>query len=892
MIIKAMTHFKSILTFTFVILSLSHPALAKKSTKKEDTTQSVYSNIALRNLGSAHTGGRISDFAVVPGHPEQYYVGVAAGGVWKTENSGTTWTPIFDTYGSYAIGVVELDPNNSNILWVGTGENNAQRSVADGDGVYKSIDGGKNFKNMGLKNSGHISQILIDPRDSNVIYVAAQGPLWSDGGDRGLYKSIDGGENWSRILEIDKFTGINEVVFNGANPDELIASSYQRRRHVWTLINGGPGSAIHKTTNAGKTWTKLTGGLPSGELGRIGLASSSSEPKTVYAIIEANKKDKGVYRTTDFGESWEKRSDYLTSSPQYYQEMVVDPINPDRLFITDTFSKMSVDGGKTFKSLAFKARHVDDHALWVNEEHTNHIRIGGDGGVYESFDNGQHWKHLRNLPLTQFYRIAVDNELPFYNVYGGTQDNNTLGTAVRNTSQEGITNSDWWVTFGGDGFEPAVDPTNPNIVYSQAQYGFLARIDRETREQVLITPQPPAGENDYRWNWNSPLLISPHSNTTLFYGAEKLFRSNDRGESWQAISDDLSQNLDRNKLEVMGRIWSIDAIAKNDSTSTFGSLIALDESKLQKDLIAVGSDDGLIHVTENGGGKWQRYSKFSDVPEMSLVEDLLFSQHDKDVLYAVFDNHKRGDAKPYLLKSSNKGKSWKSISSNLPKRGTVHTIVEDHIDKNLLFVGTEYGLFFTQDGGKHWSPLKGKFPTIAVRDLEIQSRESDLLVGTFGRGIYILDDYSLLRTKESDLNNVEATIFPIKDTALFIKTRRWGGYSSDKGMMGDQFFIADNPDYGVTISYYLRDGFKTLKAKRTSKEAKLLKDGQDTPYPSWSALASEANEEAPSVWLQVKDSRGNDIRRVAAKSTEGLHRVAWDFRLESINPVEITQQPV
>ncbi|MFT5520384.1 MAG: photosystem II stability/assembly factor-like uncharacterized protein [Enterobacterales bacterium] len=887
MIIKTIKHFKITLIFTVVILALSHPALAKNNTNKDDTTKSAYSDIPLRNLGSAHTGGRISDFAVVPGHPEQYYVGVAAGGVWKTENSGTTWTPIFDKYASYAIGVVELDPNNSNVLWVGTGENNAQRSVADGDGVYKSVDGGKSFKNMGLKNSGHISQILIDPRDSNVIYVAAQGPLWSDGGDRGLYKSIDGGENWSQILKIDKFTGINEVVFNADNPDELIASSYQRRRHVWTLINGGPGSAIHKTTDAGKTWKKLAGGLPSSELGRIGLASSTSDPLTVYAIIEANKKDKGVYRTTNFGESWEKRSDYLTTSPQYYQEMVVDPVNPERLFITDTFSKVSVDGGKTFKSLAFKARHVDDHALWVNEEHTNHIRIGGDGGIYESFDNGQHWKHLRNLPITQFYRIAVDNDLPFYNVYGGTQDNNTLGTAVRNTSQEGITNSDWWITLGGDGFEPAIDPTNPNIVYSQYQYGGLARIDRETREKVYITPQPAAGENDYRWNWNSPLLISPHNHKTIYYGAEKLFRSDDRGESWKAISEDLSQNLDRNKLKVMGRVWSIDAIAKNDSTSTFGSLIALDESKLQKDLIAVGSDDGLIHVTENGGEKWQRYSKFSNVPKMSLVEDMVFSQHDKDVLYAVFDNHKRGDAKPYVLKSSNKGKSWKSISSNLPKRGTVHTIVEDHIDKNLLFVGTEYGLFFTQDGGGNWSALKGKFPTIAVRDLEIQARESDLLVGTFGRGIYILDDYSLLRTKESTLKDTEAKLFPVKDTALFIKTRRWGGYSSDKGMMGDQFFIADNPDYGVTFSYYMRDGLKSIKDKRTSKEAKLLKAGKDTPYPSWEALKNEANEEVPSVWLQVKDSNGNAIRRVEAKSTKGLHRVAWDFRLESINPIEI-----
>ncbi|WIO73832.1 glycosyl hydrolase [Porticoccaceae bacterium LTM1] len=866
----------------FISTAAVMPALADV----EDNSSS-FSSIKLRNIGSAHTGGRIADFAVVPGKPHTYFVGVAAGGVWKTENAGTTWTPIFDNYGSYAIGVVELDPNNPDVVWVGTGENNAQRSVADGDGVYKSVDGGKTFKHMGLKKSGHISQIIIDPRDSNTIFVAAQGPLWSDGGERGLYKSTDGGNSWERVLEIDKYTGINEVVINADNPDEMIASSYQRRRHVWTLINGGPGSAVHKSTDGGKTWRKLNNGLPGSELGRIGLAAAPSAPETVYAIVEANDADKGVYRTTNFGESWEKRSGFMTTSPQYYNEMVVDPHNPDRLFALDTFSKVSVDGGKTFENLSASARHVDDHALWVNPDHSNHIRIGGDGGVYESFDNGQHWNHLRNLPITQFYRIATDNDKPFYNVYGGTQDNNTLGTAVANTSVEGIVNADWWVTIGGDGFEPAIDPTNPDIVYSQYQYGGLARVDRQTREKVYITPQPAEGEDAYRWNWNSPLLISPHNHQRLYYGSEILFRSDDRGESWTAISGDLSRDLDRNKLEVMGRVWSIDAIAKNDSTSNYGSLIALDESTLQEGMIAVGTDDGLIQVTEDGGQNWTRYDKFKGVPEMSLVEDLQFSRHDKDVLYAVFDNHKRGDAKPYVLKSTNRGKSWKSISANLPERGTVHTIVEDHIDPNLLFVGTEYGLFFSQNGGANWSQLKGNFPTIAVRDLEIQRRENDLLVGTFGRGIYVLDDYSPLRTKESALKTSEATLFPVKDTPIYIKNRRWGGYSSNKGMMGDNFFVADNPAYGVTFSYYLRDGLETLKSKRQSEEKKLQKDGKDTPYPSWEALYKEASEEAPTVWLQVSDANGNEIRRVDASTAKGFNRVAWDFRLESRNPVEL-----
>jgi len=874
----------AIASLTVAIASVVQINVAQAETKKKDPALAALASIKLRNIGAAHTGGRISDIAVVPGSPEKYYVGVAAGGVWKTENAGTTWAPIFDNYGSYAIGVVELDPKNPEVIWVGTGENNAQRSVASGDGVYKSTDGGKTFKNVGLKDSGHISQILIDPRDSNVVYVAAQGPLWSEGGDRGLYKSVNGGKTWEQVLKIDKHTGINEVVFNTANPDELIASSYQRRRHVWTLINGGPGSAIHKTTDAGKSWRKLSQGLPKSELGRIGLAAAPSEPKIVYAIIEANDKDKGVYRSSDFGESWEKRSNYMTTSPQYYNELFVGPKNPDRLFSTNTFTKESLDGGKTFTSLSFKARHVDDHALWINPNSVNHLRIGGDGGVYESFDDGKHWNHLRNLPLTQFYRIAVDNEKPFYNVYGGTQDNNTLGTAVRNTSVEGITNADWWISLGGDGFEPAIDPTNPDIVYSQYQYGGLARSDRKTREHVYITPQPEAGENAMRWNWNSPLLISPHKPERLYYGAEKLFRSDDRGDSWTAISGDLSRNLDRNALKVMGRVWSVDSIAKNDSTSIYGSLIALDESTLQADLIAVGSDDGLINITSDGGKNWTQQDSFKGVPDMSLVEDLQFSSHSTDVLYAAFDNHKRGDEKPYLLKSTNRGKSWSSIAGNLPARGTVHTIVEDHVDPQLLFVGTEYGVFFSQTGGGNWQKFSG-LPTIAVRDLEIQRRESDLLIGTFGRGIYVLDDYSLLRSKSNDLRQQAATVFPVKDTPIFIKTRRWGGYTSDKGMMGDNFFIAENPAYGVSLRYFMRDGLKTLKAKRHSTESKLQKAGKDTPYPSWDALENEAREEKPSLWFEIRDAQGSIIRRVSASATKGLQQANWDFRLDSVDPI-------
>ncbi len=609
----------------------------------------------LRSIGPALTSGRVADFAFHPDQWQMHYVAFASGNLWKTENDGITWTPLFENEGSFSIGVVELDPGNPSTVWVGTGENNSQRSVPFGDGVYKSLDGGKTWKNMGLKDSGHISMIRIHPEDSNIVWVAAQGPLWNSGGDRGLYKTMDGGENWTRILEIDQDTGANEFVIDPANRDTILASTYQRRRHVWTLIDGGPGGGIHKTSDGGKTWRKISEGLPSGDLGRIGLASAPTSPNVVYAIIEADEKDQGVYRSTDFGESWEKRSDHMTSSPQYYNELYVDPNNADVVYSVDTFTHRSEDGGETWNRLGIKNRHVDDHALWIDPNNSNHLYIGGDGGVYETWDKGEGWRHVSNLPATQFYRGTPDNDVPFYNVCGGTQDNFTLCGPSRTTYTDGITNADWWIAQFGDGFKAQIDPTDANVVYAQYQYGGLARFDRVTGEQLAITPQPGAGEKDYKWNWNAPLIISPHNSSRLYYGSERLFRSDDRGESWVAVSGDLTRQIDRNTLEVMGRVWSVDAIAKNVSTSMYGSMIALDESPLVEGLLYVGTDDGLIQVSEDGGQSWRQQGSFKGVPDMSLVEDIIASRHDADVAYAVFDNHKRGDHKPYVLKTSDRG---------------------------------------------------------------------------------------------------------------------------------------------------------------------------------------------------------------------------------------------
>ena len=878
----------SALAIIVAILALSLGLLAPAFSQSEDKKEtSALSSLPLRLIGPAYPSGRISDFAFFPGGDHDYLVATASGGLWRTTNAGVSWLPLFDKEGSYALGVVEIAPSDEKIIWVGTGENNAQRSVAAGDGVYKSTDGGKTWKNMGLKDSGHISQIWIHPEEPDTVLVAAQGPLWSEGGDRGLYKTTDGGESWDRILDIDEHTGVNEFVVHPDNFDLIVASTYQRRRHVWVLINGGPGSAIHRTNDGGESWNKVAGGLPGGEMGRIGLAMAPSNPDTVYAIIEGQPDQRGVYRSGNFGQSWNKQSDHITTSPQYYNELVVDPKDENTLYSLDTFSKRSTDGGKTFSNLSAAHRHVDDHALWIDETNTDHLLMGGDGGIYESWDGGTLWKHVDNLPIVQFYRIQPDNALPFYNVCGGTQDNNSLCGPSRTTVKHGIVNSDWHIVLGGDGYKPQIDPRDPNIVYTQYQYGGLARYDRRTQERVFLAPQPEAGEPEYKWNWNTPVLISPHNADRIYYAAEYLFASDDRGNSWEKISPDLTRGIDRNTLEVMGRVWSVDAIAKNDSTSIFGAAIALSESPLVEGLFYVGTDDGVISVSEDNGANWRRIESIRGVPEMTLVEDIITSNHNPDVAYAVFDNHKRGDDKPYIYRTDNRGKSWRAISGDLPDRGAVHTIAEDHVDPNLLFVGTELGLYYTQNRGRNWHQLKAKFPTVAVRDLEIQRRESDLVIGTFGRSIYVLDDYSPLRTAADELKEAEATLFPVRDPWLYIEGDLWGT-AGGKAYNGDNFWVAKNPPFGAVFTYVLRDGLQSRSDIRREAEKKLQKDGANTAYPSWEDLRAEDREDEPALLVTITDTSGNVVRRFTAPHAKGLHRVAWDLRFESPDPARLT----
>jgi photosystem II stability/assembly factor-like uncharacterized protein len=856
-----------------------------KEEKKGGMTADTFSGLKFRLIGPAVASGRVVSIAVNPKNKVAYYVGVASGGVWKTVNDGTTWTPVFDKEGSYSIGWITLDPNDPAVVWVGAGESNSQRSVAYGDGIYRSDDGGKNWTNLGLKKSEHIGRVVVDPRDSKVIYVAAEGPLWGPGGDRGLYKTVDDGKTWKAVLTISENTGVVDVAIDPSNPDIVYAAAYQRRRHVFTLIDGGPESAIYKSIDAGATWNKLKSGLPTVDMGRIGLAVSPVDASVVYATIEAADGKGGIFRSNDRGATWERRNEF-DAGAMYYAHIVADPKNVDRIFEMNVTLRESLDGGKTLHKVQETNHHGDNHAIWIDPDNTKHWLLGSDGGMAETWDDSKNWQFKANLPTVQFYDVAVDNALPFYNVCGGTQDNFSWCGPARTRNINGIVNSDWYVTTGGDGFHSQVDPEDANTVYSESQYGVLVRYDKPTGQELLLQPQEGKGEPPLRWNWDSPVIISPHSHTRLYFAANRLFRSDDRGDTWKAISGDLTRQTDRNKLPVMGRVWEPDAVAKNQSTSLYGNIVALSESPKKEGLIYVGTDDGLIQVTEDGGQSWTRYEKFSRVPDTTYVSRLAASRHDVNTVYAAFDNHKNEDFKPYLLRSTDAGKTWTSIAGNLPENGPVLAFVEDTVNANLLFAGTELGAFFTVDGGSHWVQLKGGLPTIAVRDMVIQAREGDLVIATFGRGFYVLDDISALRQIKAESLEKTAALFPVKDSLLYIERHPLG--APKKAFQGDGFYTADNPPYGAVFTAFLKEKLKTKKEKRQDAEKEAAKKNQPLPYPTNDELRAEAEETKPEVYFMVYDESGAPIRRVEGSNDSGFQRTAWDLRYPAASVREHT----
>jgi photosystem II stability/assembly factor-like uncharacterized protein len=787
--------------------------------------------------------------AVDPKNPHIWYVAMAAGGLWKTTNGGLTFAPIFDAYGTYSMCCVLVDPRNSNVVWLATGENTSLRSASAGEGVFKSTDAGATWKRVGFERSEKIGRMAIDPRNSDVVWVAVQGPLWSAGGDRGLYKTSDGGQTWKAVLQISENTGITDVVLDPRNPDVVYAAAYQRRRHAGLLIGGGPEGAIYKSTDGGATFRKLTVGLPAVDLGRIALALSPQNPDIVYASITAQGSESGFFRSADRGETWVKQGTWNTNDPQYYGELFADPFRFDRVCALAVTNMCTSDGGRTFTPLSW-AVHVDNHHIGFDSRDSLHLWSGNDGGLYESLDGGATWRHYQ-IPATQFYAITLDNALPFYNVYGGTQDNGSIGTPSRSAHPSGIRASEGMTVGGGDGFQARADLVDQNILYTSSQNGAIRRLDKRTGESKAVAPPRTWGNGQRtRTAFEMPYLISPHNHNRLYVLANVLFRSDNRGDAYTAVSGDLTRALDRDTFTVMGRKWGKDAVNKNLYTNDLSVGTALDESPLREGLLYVGTDDGLIQVSENGGRTWRSAGPFPGVPEFTFVSKLLASRHDTAVVYAAFNNMLRGDFDPYLLKSTDRGRTWTSIRGNLPARDQVWTLAEDHVNRNVLFAGTEHGAYVTLDGGQRWQRLGAGLPSVAVRDIQIQRRENDLVLATFGRGIYILDDYSPLRALATrQAANADGMLTPPRATRVYVET------PFQRAGVGNGLFTGENPPFGALLSYVLREA---------------------TPAGSQTVLV-------------IKDASGKTVNEVPGPGGAGLNRSVWNLRYASDTTPVVTQ---
>jgi photosystem II stability/assembly factor-like uncharacterized protein len=857
------------------------PALAlAEETAADEKKPDPYEGLKWRNIGPAFMSGRIADIDWDPNDNSVWYVGVGSGGVWKTINAGVTWTPVFDKQTSYSIGNVTVDPSNPHRIWVGTGEDVGGRHVGFGDGIYRSDDAGKTWVKKGLENSQHISTILVHPDDSNTVWVAVQGPLWTKGGERGFFMTTDGGETWEKTLGGGEWTGVTDIKMDPRNPDVLYAATWQHHRTVAAYMGGGPESGIHKSTDGGRTWAQLKTGLPEGNKGKIGLAISPQNPDVIYAAIELNRREGGVWRSDNRGGSWVKGADAVGggTGPHYYQEIFASPHQFDRLYLVGPTVQKSEDGGKTFSPMAHPNQHGDMHAIMFHPTDPNYIMMGTDGGLYESFDLGATWRYMENLPVTQYYKLALDDAEPFYNIYGGTQDNNTQGGPSRTDNVHGIRTADWYVVLGGDGHQPATEPGNPDILYAQWQQGNLTRVDLTTGESVYIKPQPAAGDPPERYNWDSPILVSSHNPTTLFFGSQRVWRSDNRGDSWTAISTDLTRNEDRMLMPLMDQTWGWDAPWDMYAMSDYNTITSLAESPLEEGLLYAGTDDGLIHVSQNGGKEWRKIEvgNLPGVPKTAFVNDIRADLHDADTVYVALDNHKYGDFSPYLLVSRNRGKSWQSITDGIPDRHLVWRVVQDHEQARLLFAATEFGVFVSFNGGDSWAKFSAGMPTISIRDLQIQRREDDLVAASFGRGFFVLDDYSALRELAGDTLEQEAVLFPTRDADWYFERGVLG--ATRKGSQGDQLYVAGNPPFGAVLTYHLAEGFMTAEKQRQEQEKAALKDNKAVEFPGWDSVIGEQRETAPALKLVIKNSDGQVIRRIEAPTKKGFHRVAWDLR--------------
>lgn len=864
-----------ILILSFVSISQGQK---KNKTKEVSLMQdSVFKGIEFRSIGPAFMSGRISDVEIDPNNENTWYVCAGSGGVWKTKNAGITWEAIFENESSYSIGCVTVNPANSEEVWVGTGENIGGRHVGFGDGIYKSEDGGKSWKNLGLKKSEHISEIIIHPDNSNKIYVAVQGPLWSSGGERGFYYSHDGGKSWKKTLGDDKWVGVTDIAMDPRNPQRIYAATWQRHRNVAAYMGGGPGTSIYRSEDGGMTWKEIKNGLPASNMGKIGIAISPQKPDIIYAAIELDHRKGGVFKSENRGNSWEKQSDAVSGAtgPHYYQELYASPHKFDKLYLVDVRAQVSEDGGKTFRTMNEEYKHSDNHAIAFKANDPDYILVGTDGGLYESFDGETNWRYFKNLPLTQFYKVAVDDAEPFYNVYGGTQDNNTQGGPSRTDNAQGIQNSDWKVVLDWDGHQPATEPGNPNIMYGERQEGNLSRIDLSTGEIVDIQPQPAEGEEFERYNWDAPILVSPHKAQRIFFASQRVWQSEDRGDSWKAISGDLTRNQERIALPIMGKKQSYDNAWDFLAMSNYNTITSLAESPKKSGLIYAGTDDGIIQVTDNGGESWRKIevSRLPGVPSTAFVNDIKADLYDEGTVYVCLDNHKYGDFRPFVFKSTDKGNTWTNISSNLPKRTLAWRIVQDHENKNLLFLATEFGIYFSINGGSKWVQLKGGLPTISFRDLAIQKRENDLVGASFGRSFYILDDYSFLREVSESTLKGEFKLFPVKDTWWYFPRPHLSFYGG-KASQGADHFVAPNPDFGAVFTFYLKEDIQSLREQRQAKEKK----AKSASFQGWDKVEAEDREMSPQLVFTIEDANSNIINRVYTDAKKGFHRINWDLR--------------
>ena len=872
---------KKIIIFAYLIVSFSLFA------QKEATLSTQLNDISFRNIGPAFMSGRIADVAFHPENHNIWYVAVGSGGVWKTENAGTTWQPVFDSQKSFSIGCITVDPNNPHRIWVGTGENVGGRHVGFGDGIYLSEDDGKTWKNMGLKKSEHISKIIVHPANSNIIYVAAQGPLWNKGGERGFYKSTDGGKTWKKTLGDDEWTGVTDIDIDPRNPDRIYAATWERHRTVANYMGGGYNTAIYRSEDGGETWKKIMNGIEAGKKGKIGLAVSPLKPDVVYAAVELIRKKGGIYKSTNRGETWVKQSDAVAGAtgPHYYQELYASPHEFDKIFLANVRMIVSDNGGKDYYTMKEMHKHSDNHVLKFRKDDPNYMLVGTDGGLYETFDKGENWRFINNLPVTQFYKIAVDDTEPFYYVYGGTQDNSTERGPSQTDNMHGIANRDWEVVLFADGHQPATVPGNPDIVYAEWQQGNLVRKDLKTGEIVYIQPQPAEGEPHERYNWDAPVLVSPHNPDRIYHGSYRVWRSDNKGDDWTPISGDLTRYEERFDKPIMGKKQSWDSPWDVDAMSEFNTLTSLAESSVKEGLLYAGTDDGLIQVTENGGQTWRKIpvSSLPGVPPRAFVNDIKADLFDESTVYVALDNHKEGDFKPYLYKSTDKGKTWKNITGDLPQPLIVWRLVQDYKKPELLFIGTEFGIYASLNGGKNWHKLNTK-ANISFRDLAVKRGEDDLVGGSFGRGIFILDDYAFLRDVNAEQLKKEAVLFPPKDSWWYFQRGILG--MSKKGSQGASYFLAPNPPYGTTFTYYLKNSFESLKEKRQKREKKLDKENKDIDFPGWDKLSKEINESQPQYFITILDETSEIINRVPAVSKKGFHRATWDHTRFSKAPLD------